>query len=109
MMEAGWSARRVARQTTLDRSVIAKTSTSSPHRRPSQANCLIGRCPDLHCGHLCLLEPSQSACRKNIWYRGAHNVCCLSHTSTTPPFEAVSCTMGLDCNGMEPGRLQRRI
>ncbi|GFS94350.1 hypothetical protein TNCV_2013961 [Trichonephila clavipes] len=46
---------------------------------------------------------------KDIWYCGTHQACYQSHPPTTPAFGVVPRTMGLDCNGMEPGRLQRRI
>ncbi|GFX88523.1 hypothetical protein TNCV_2279911 [Trichonephila clavipes] len=58
----------------------------------------------LHYGTLCLQKPSQGTRLKDIWYRDAYD----THTPR-PPYGVVSCTTRLDFNGMEPGRLQRRI
>ncbi|GFV58678.1 hypothetical protein TNCV_1947431 [Trichonephila clavipes] len=56
-------------------------------------------------------QPSQGAWLKDIWNHGAHyvsNETNETHPSTFP-LGVVSRMTRLDCNGMEPGRLQQQI
>ncbi|GFW04692.1 uncharacterized protein TNCV_3897441 [Trichonephila clavipes] len=81
-MEAGWSARRVARQSGLCDCVVRRCwdqwiQEMSFTRRPRSG------CPqqtirreDRHTGPLCLLESYEGVWQKNIWDHGTLSVCC---------------------------------
>ncbi|GFX48406.1 uncharacterized protein TNCV_4614021 [Trichonephila clavipes] len=104
MMEAGWSARRVARQLGRSDCVVRRCwdqwiremsftrrpgsgrprQTSRREDRhilrnarvqPTASPAAISHRLHFHSGPLCLLEPYDGACRKDIWDRGAHYVC----------------------------------
>ncbi|GFU51713.1 hypothetical protein TNCV_1213431 [Trichonephila clavipes] len=91
----------------LHRSVVKKTT----HTR--RANSLIGCCPDL--GSLfttgpCVYPNHRKASGRETSDITAPITCAANNTySPTPPFGVVSRTTGLECYGMEPGRLLRRI
>ncbi|GFY09745.1 hypothetical protein TNCV_3697071 [Trichonephila clavipes] len=93
MMEAGWSARRVARQ--LGRFDYVPTASSAA----IQAQVA----PSL--GAPCLLEPYEGAWLKDIGITAPITCVALDAHSATPPFGVVPRTRKLDCSRMEPGRL----
>ncbi|GFU85356.1 hypothetical protein TNCV_2386611 [Trichonephila clavipes] len=104
MREAGWSAQQVARQ--VGRSELNERRWWDQW---TEEMSFTRHMQYLHYGHLCLPKLSQTALLNDIWYRGAYYVCCQCHPPLIPPFGMVSSTTGLDCNGIEPDRLQRRI
>ncbi|GFU55298.1 hypothetical protein TNCV_4892561 [Trichonephila clavipes] len=92
---------------TLHRSVVKKTTHTS------RANSFMGRCPDL--GSLFTTGPCVFSNYRKTPGRGTSGITVPITSSAnntyspTPPFGVVSRTTGWDCNGMEPGRLLRRI
>ncbi|GFX47681.1 uncharacterized protein TNCV_699351 [Trichonephila clavipes] len=132
MMEAGWSARRVTRQLGLSDCVVRRCwdqwirEMSFTRRRCSGRPRQISRREDRHIVRNARVQPTASSAAiqaqvapsirgpcvfsnhtKDIWDR----IPCAAldaHPSTSP-FGVVPRARKLDCSGMEPGRLWRRI
>ncbi|GFU44754.1 uncharacterized protein TNCV_2220681 [Trichonephila clavipes] len=107
MMEAGGSARRVARQLGRSDCAVRRCKDQwiremSFTRRPG-SGCLqqTSHRDERHIGILCLLEPYECNWLKDIWDRDAHYVCCPER----PPIDASVCSgatpeeTGLQLNG----------
>ncbi|GFW29918.1 uncharacterized protein TNCV_4999581 [Trichonephila clavipes] len=135
MIEAGWSSRRVARQLGHSDCVVKrcwdqwiqemKFTRSSDSGRPRKtsrredlhtiekctrtANCFVSR----HPGTGNTFIPSSRTIRRRLaegYLRSRCFTCvALDAHPSMPPFGVVPRTRKLDCSGMEPGRLKRRI
>ncbi|GFU59636.1 HTH_Tnp_Tc3_2 domain-containing protein [Trichonephila clavipes] len=92
-MEAGWSARRVARQ--LGRSDSVPTVSSATIQ--AQVAPSLGA------------PVSSRTIRRRLAEEHLRSRRPLRVLPLTPPFGVMPRTRNLDCSGMEPGRLKRRI
>ncbi|GFV92665.1 transposable element Tcb2 transposase [Trichonephila clavipes] len=116
MMEAGWSAKRVARQLGCSDCVVRRCSDQwiremSFTRRPDSGRTRqTGPGSPFTRGYLC---PYRTVRRRlaegHLGSRLPLRVLPLTPPPSTPPFGMVPRTRKLDCSGMEPGHLQRRI
>ncbi|GFY14054.1 hypothetical protein TNCV_3274861 [Trichonephila clavipes] len=96
MMEAGWSARRVARQLGRSDCVVRRHLLHWPPSKTQVASSL---------GDLCLLKPYEGVWLKDIWILASITCAALDAHPSTPPFGVVPRTGKLYCSGMEPGCL----
>ncbi|GFV73987.1 transposable element Tcb2 transposase [Trichonephila clavipes] len=130
-MEAGWSARRVARQLGRSDFVVLRfwdqwIREISFTRRPGSGRIRqTSRREDRHIVRNARVQPTASSAHvapslgalvssRTIRRRLAEGhlglwkpITCAAHDAhpSTPPLRAVPCTRKLDCSGMEPGRL----